>query len=156
MGRIISSRSVGKIITILRFTVDASKSKIIDYRSRETCVIISSQVQYETDQILLFRPSWDSDVVTTSLLTLSQRCGTVENESYTDVSFQRCDNVALQRCQDVASTLLQRRHNIKHWITSPFYYGLFCFLSLQRNVKVTKALSDIKHASFLFKKTLYL
>ena len=64
-------------------------------------------------------------VVTTSLLTLSQRCGTVENESCTDVSFRRCDNVALQRCQDVASTLLQRRHNIKHWITRPFYYGLF-------------------------------
>ena len=66
------------------------------------------------------------NVVTTSLLTLSQRCGTVENESCADVSFRRCDNVALQRCQDVASTLLQRRHNIKHWIsTRPFYYGLF-------------------------------
>ena len=125
MGRIISSRSGGKIITILHFTVYASKNKIIDYRSRETCAIISSQVQYETDQISLLRPSWDSDVVTTSLLTLSQRCGTVENESCTDVSFRRCDNVALQRCQDVASTLLQRRHNIKHWITRPFYYGLF-------------------------------
>ena len=44
------------------------------------------------------------NVVTTSLLTLSQRCGTVENESCTDVSFRRCDNVALQRCQDVATT----------------------------------------------------
>ena len=65
------------------------------------------------------------NVVKTSLLTLSQRCGMVENESCTDVSFRRCDNVALQRCQDVASTLLQRRHNIKHWITRPFYYGLF-------------------------------
>ena len=43
-------------------------------------------------------------VVTTSLLTLSQRCGTVENASCTDVSFRRCDNVALQRCQDVATT----------------------------------------------------
>ena len=96
------------------------------------------------------------NVVTTSLLTLSQSCGTVKNESCTDVSFRRCDNVALQRCQDVASTLLQRRHNIKHWITRPFYYGLFWFLSLHRNVKVTKVLSGIKHASFLFKKTLYL
>ena len=75
------------------------------------------------------------NVVTTSLLTLSQRCGTVENESCTDVSFRRCDNVALQRCQDVATTLLQRRHNIKHWISRPFYYGLFCFLLLQRNVR---------------------
>ena len=35
---------------------------------------------------------------TTSLLTLSQRCGMVENECCTNVSFQRCDNVALQRC----------------------------------------------------------
>ena len=97
------------------------------------------------------------NVVTTSLLTLSQLCGTVENESCTDVSFRRCGYVALQRCQDVASTLLQRRHNIKHWIsTRPFYYGLFWFLSLHRNVKVTKVLSGIKHASFLFKKALYL
>ena len=61
----------------------------------------------------------------TTTLTLSQRCGTVENESCTGVSFRRYDNVALQRCQDVALTLLQRRHNIKHWITRPFYYGLF-------------------------------
>ena len=29
-----------------------------------------------------------------SLLTLSQRCGTVENESCTDASFRRYDNVA--------------------------------------------------------------
>ena len=65
-------------------------------------------------------PSWHSDVVT----TLSQRCGTVENESCADVSFRRCDNVALQRFQDVVTTLLQRRHNIKHWVSRPFYYGL--------------------------------
>ena len=37
----------------------------------------------------------------------------------------RCDNVALRCYQDVATTLLQRRHNIKHWISRPFYYGLF-------------------------------
>ena len=65
------------------------------------------------------------DNVVTTLLTLSQRCGMVKNESCTDVSFRLCDNVALQRCQDVASTLLQRRHNINHWITRPFYCGLF-------------------------------
>ena len=52
------------------------------------------------------------NVVTTSLLTLSQRCDTVENESCADVGFRRCDNVALRRYQDVATTLLQRRHNI--------------------------------------------
>ena len=96
------------------------------------------------------------NVNTTSLLTLSQRCGTVENDSCTDVSFQRYDNVPLQRCQDVASTLLQRHRNIKHGITRPFYYGLFWFLSFHQNVKVTKVLSGIKRAPFLFKKTLYL
>ena len=46
------------------------------------------------------------------LLTLSQHCGTVENESCADVGFRRCDNVALRRYQDVTTTLLQRRHNI--------------------------------------------
>ena len=49
--------------------------------------------------------------------TLSQRChnvvvDTVENESCADVGFRRCDNVALRRYQDVATTLLQRRHSI--------------------------------------------
>ena len=57
-------------------------------------------------------PSWHSDVVTSSLLTLSQRCNTVENESCADVGFQRCDNVTLRRYQEFATTLLQRRHNI--------------------------------------------
>ena len=36
---------------------------------------------------------------------------------------------------DVATTLLQRRHSIKHCITRPFYYGLFWFISLHRNVR---------------------
>ena len=99
-----------------------------------------------------FHPSWHSDVVTT-LWQRRWRCHNVvarSKMSCTDVSFRRCDNVALQRCQDVASTLLQRHHNIK--ITRPFYYGLLWFLSLHRNEKVTKVLSGIKHASFLFKK----
>ena len=74
------------------------------------------------------------NVVKTSLLTLSQR-GTVENENCADVSFRRCDNVALRRYQEVAATLLQRRHNIKHWVSRPFYYRLFWFLSLHRNVR---------------------
>ena len=65
------------------------------------------------------------NIVTTSLLMLSQRCGTIENESCADVGFGRCDNVALRRYQDVAATLLQRRWNIEHWISSPFYYRLF-------------------------------
>ena len=44
------------------------------------------------------------NVVATSLLTLSQRFDTVENESCADVGFRRCDNVALRRYQDVATT----------------------------------------------------
>ena len=79
---------------------------------------------------------WRCDnIVTKSLLTLSQRCGTIENKSCADVSFWRCDNVPLQRCQGVSITLLQRRHNIKHWISRPFYYGLFWFLSPHQNVR---------------------
>ena len=37
------------------------------------------------------------NVVTTSLLTLSQRCGTVENESCADVGFRHFDNATLRR-----------------------------------------------------------
>ena len=117
----------------------------ISQNSQENARVKSQLAQRRCDNLL-----------TRSLLTLSQRCGTVKNESCTDVSLRRCDNVALQRCQDLASTLLQRHHNIKHLITRPFYCGLFWFLSLHRNVAVTKVLSGIKHASFLFKKTLYL
>ena len=35
------------------------------------------------------------NVVTTSLLTLSQRCGTVKNVSCVDVGSRRCDNIPL-------------------------------------------------------------
>ena len=65
------------------------------------------------------------NVVTMSLLTLSRRCGTVKNESCADVSFRCCDNVAVRCYQDFARMLLQRRHKIKHWVSRPFYYGLF-------------------------------
>ena len=61
------------------------------------------------------------NVVKTSWLTLSQRRGTAQNESYGDVGLQRCDNVAVRRCQDVVTTLLQRRRNIKHLVSRPFY-----------------------------------
>ena len=133
---------------------EKNRISVTQYK-RQTIILTMSYIGYLLVSQLAQRRC--DNVVTTSLLTLSQRCGTVENESCTDVSFRRCDNVALQRCQDVASTLLQRSHNIRHWIsTRSFYYGLLWFLSLHRNVKVTKVLSGIKHASFLFKKTLYL
>ena len=65
------------------------------------------------------------NVFTKSLLTLSQRCGTVENKNCAHVGFGCCDNVTLGRFQDVATTLLQRPHNIKHLISRPFYYRVF-------------------------------
>ena len=51
-------------------------------------------------------------------VTLWQRCHNVaarSKMSCADVGFPRCDNVALRRYQDVATRLLQRCHNIKHW-----------------------------------------
>ena len=78
---------------------------------------------------------WQSKRFTAGTVTLWQRCGTVENESCADVSFWRCDNVALRRYQDFATTLLQRHRNINHWISRPFYYGTFWFLSLHQNVR---------------------
>ena len=78
---------------------------------------------------------WQSKRFTAGTVTLWQRCGTVENESCADVSFWRCDNVTLRRYQDFATTLLQRHRNINHWISRPFYYGTFWFLSLHQNVR---------------------
>ena len=61
---------------------------------------------------------WRCDnLAETSLMALPQRCGTVENESCAEVGFQLFDNVAFRRYQYVATTLLQRRHNIKQWIS---------------------------------------
>ena len=48
------------------------------------------------------------NVVTTSWLKLSQRCGLVENESCSDVGLQRCGNVRQQRCHNLGD---RRRHN---------------------------------------------
>ena len=69
-------------------------------------------------------------------VTLWQRCHSVvarSKMSCANVGFRRWDNVALRRYQDVATRLLQRCHNIKHWISRSFYYRLFWFLSLHRN-----------------------
>ena len=63
------------------------------------------------------QPSWHSDGddhVTTSLLTLSRRCGTVENQSCADVGFRRCDNVGFRRFDNVAlqRSLSRRCHKV--------------------------------------------
>ena len=51
--RIISGRSVGKIMTIiiLSFRVGTSKNKNIDNGVKQTCAIILTQVTYEIDHI---------------------------------------------------------------------------------------------------------
>ena len=77
--------------------------------------------------------------VTKSWLTLSQRCGTVKNESCSDVGLLCCDNVTSIRCQDVATTLVQRHHNFMHLVFRPFYYGHFWFLYRHQNVKSYKS-----------------
>ena len=56
VGKIISGRSVAKIIIIiLSFGVVTSKNQNIDHRVKETCAITSTQVTYETYHIYLFR-----------------------------------------------------------------------------------------------------
>ena len=68
-----------------------------------------------------------------------------ENESCGDVGLRRCDKVAVRRWQEVATTLLQCRHNNKHLVSRPFYYRQFWFLSRHRNVREwLKQLSWIK------------
>ena len=56
--RIISGRSVGKIMTIiLRFRVGASKNKNVDHGVKKTCAIMSTQVTYEINHIPLLSDS---------------------------------------------------------------------------------------------------
>ena len=94
------------------------------------------------------------DNVTTSCLTLSQRCGTVESESCVDFGLQRCDSVAVRRCQDVATTLLQRHHNIKHLVSITFYYEQFWFLSCRQNVKELLTYLSIESSLWQVRRTL--
>ena len=69
-----------------------------------------------------------------------------ENESCGDVGLRRCENPAFWRCQDVAKTLLQRRHNIKHLVSRPFYYGQLGFFpafETWKNYKSTWVLNPV-------------
>ena len=87
--------------------------------------------------LLLFQLAWRrcDNLVTMSWLTLSQRCGTVENESYGNVGLQCCDKIAVRRFQEVATTLLPCPHNINHLVSRSFYYGQFCILSRHQKVR---------------------
>ena len=60
------------------------------------------------------------NVVTTSWLTLWQRCGKGENESCSDVSFQHCDSVVVRRCHNLATTSLLHQRMVA-WVL--FNYG---------------------------------
>ena len=94
------------------------------------------------------------NVIITSWLTLSQRCGTVKNESCSNVGLQRCDNIVVWCSQDVATTLLQRRHNIKHLVSRPFHYGQFGFLSRHRNVRELQKYLNIEFSLWQARRTL--
>ena len=94
------------------------------------------------------------NVIITSWLTLSQRCGTFENESCSDVGLRRCDNIAVWCSQDVATTLLQRRHNIKHLVSRPFHYGQFGFLFRHRNVRELQKYLNIEFSLWRARRTL--
>ena len=78
--------------------------------------------------------SWHSDVVTTLEQPLCWRCrNIVARPKMRIVPRSVSDNVTMS-LSDIIKALLQRRQNNKHWISRPFYYGLFCFLSLHRSV----------------------
>ena len=97
------------MVFIIRYTkLEFMVKKIYSWCS-EVHYILFPTALVESVQLAQLRCD---NVVTKSLLTLSQRCDTVENESCADVGFRRSDNVALRRYQDVAITLLQCRHNI--------------------------------------------
>ena len=107
------------------------------------------------------QPSWHSDGddhVTTSLLTLSRRCGTVENQSCADVGFRRCDNVALQRslsrrCHKVPATMPQ---NLALDFQAILLQVILISFPSSKRERVTKVLISVKHTSPLFKRTLHL
>lgn len=56
VGRIISSRSVSKMIIILTFRVGLSKTKNIDHQSKDTSAIFSLTIQNKNSAINVFLP----------------------------------------------------------------------------------------------------
>ena len=76
------------------------------------------------------------NVVTTAWLTLSQRCGTVENE--------RCCNVGLLHCQDVVKTLPQCCYNVATTLSTGFLVHCITdnsdFFPPSKRERVTKVL----------------
>ena len=80
-------------------------------------------------------PSWHRDVVTTLSQRRCWRCHNVVARSKMRVVPTSVSNVVTTLLSNVIKTLLKHRHNIKHWISRPFYYRLFWFLSLHRNVR---------------------
>ena len=115
--------------------------------------------RYFPELFILKVPSWHSDVVTTLSQRCCWRCHDVVAWSKMRVVPTSVSNVVTTLLSNVVKTLPQRCYNVATTLglfCGLFYYGLFWFLSLHRNVKFTKVLSGIKHTLFLFKKTLYL
>ena len=103
---------------------------------RRLCGVINFSVYWNDDHT---SPSWHSDVVTTLWQRRCWRCDNVVARSKMRVVPTSVPDVVTTSPSNVVKTLPQRRHNIKHWISvRPFYYGLFWFLYLHRNVKLQK------------------
>ena len=79
--------------------------------------------------------SWRNDVVRTLPQRRCWRCHNVVARSKMRMVPTSVSDVVTMSLSDVVKTLLQRRHNIKHWITRSFYHWAFWFLYLDRNLK---------------------
>ena len=80
-------------------------------------------------------PSWHSDVVTTLSQHRCWRCHNIMGHSKMRVVPKSVSDVAITSLFDVIKKFSQRRHNIKHSISRPFYYRLSWFLSLHQNMR---------------------
>ena len=78
--------------------------------------------------------SWHSNVVTTLEQGRCWRCHNIVARSKMRIVPRSVSDNVTTSLSDVIKALLQRRHNIKHWISRPFYERLFYFLSLHRSV----------------------
>ena len=80
-------------------------------------------------------PSWHSDVVTTLSQHRCWPCHNIMGHSKMRVVPKSVSDVAITSLFDVIKKFSQRRHNIKHSISRPFYYRLSWFLSLHQNMR---------------------
>ena len=91
-------------------------------------------------------PSWHSDVVTTLSQCRGWCCHNV-------VAWSKM-RVVVTSVSGVATSLLQRCHNIKHLVSRPFYYGQFWFFSRHRNVRELQKYWSIESSLWQARRTL--